>query len=104
MTKTLTVTDNQLGQWIDMKDYESFDGSLVAIVRLAQEYGFGIDGEELFEKAIPSIIAGEMDDDTEYDFIFLVRDAVDHLNGFIIPYGYRFIVEDGLVLTKWMEE
>jgi len=103
MTKTLTVTDDQLGQWLDVKDYPSFEAVLVEIVRLSQRYGFEL-YEEIFESHLPRILADDMDEEMETAFMFLVRDAVDYLNGFIIPDGYRFIVSDGLVLTKWMEE
>ena len=47
------------------------------------------------------IIANDMDEDMETDFMFLVRDAVDYLNDFIVNDGYRFVVRDGLALTRW---
>lgn len=103
MAKELEVTDAQLGQWIDMKDHDSFEGALVAIVQLAQEHGFDFPNQESYQECIPMIIANEMDEDMEDAFMFLVRDAVDYLNDFIVNDGYRFIVRDGLVLTRWGE-
>ena len=101
MAKKLEVTDAQLGQWIHTKDHQSLEGALVAIVQLAQEYGFDFPDQESYQECIPMIIANDMDEDMETDFMFLVRDAVDYLNDFIVNDGYRFVVRDGLALTRW---
>lgn len=101
MTKTLQITDTDLGTWLDSKNYDSFDALMVDIVRLSREYGFEFHNQDTFEPAVPIILSGEMNEDMEIDFVFLVRDAVDYLNSFIIPDGYRFVIDNGFILTKW---
>lgn len=102
MTKIMQVTDSDLGMWLDAKSYDSFESFLVAVIRMSQEYGFEFSNQQSFDEAVPSIVSQDMDDDLEIALVFLVRDAVEHLNEYIIPEGFLFQFDErGLILIKW---
>ena len=102
MTKIMQVTDNDLGLWLDAKSYDSFELFLVSVIRMAQEYGFEFSNQQSFDDAVPSIISQDMDDELEIALVFLVRDAVEYLNEYIIPNGFLFQFDErGLTLMKW---
>lgn len=102
MTKIMQVTDNDLGIWLDAKSHDSFELFLVSVIRMAQEYGFQFSNQESFDDAVPSIVSQDIDDDLEIALVFLVRDAVDYLNEYIIPNGFLFQFDErGLILIKW---
>ena len=92
-----TVTESDCGLWIAGSSVNNPVEFSVAIVNLAISHGFELE-KDAWDSDVPVFLSGEADYDMIEDLGY-VTDAALEFMGDILPKGFYFDFQDGLVLS-----
>lgn len=95
---TLDVSEKNLGVWIEGSSVRNPIEFNLAIVDLAREHHFEMN-HQVWENDKPMFLNGHATFDMVEDLSFVTDTALDYLNS-LLPVGYYFDFEDGLVLFR----